>query len=165
MSDRVDRRNLRVTGRHRAMRDSNVTALEGDDGVTVVLTQAFGPKGDNLIGLSGETFDGFAALTLLVEADGRQGLLHLSPIHGDRRKSGFTDIAAGTRCRLLCPVSKLPLERVDLDAVEPDTSYYAVYLTRQLSEGSLVAISDVWDHYHSRIVDNFELISMWLRDE
>ena len=29
----------------------------------------------------------------------------------------------------------------------------------------LVAISDIWGHYHSRIVDNFELISMWLRDE
>ena len=25
----------------------------------------------------------------------------------------------------------------------------------------MVAVSDVWGDYHSRIVDNFELISFW----
>jgi hypothetical protein len=30
-----------------------------------------------------------------------------------------------------------------------------------LSQGSMVMISNVWGHYHSRIVDNFELISAW----
>ena len=29
------------------------------------------------------------------------------------------------------------------------------------SEASVVMISDVWGHYHSRVVDNFELISAW----
>ena len=24
-----------------------------------------------------------------------------------------------------------------------------------------MALSDVWGHYHSRIVDNFELLSAW----
>ena len=31
-------------------------------------------------------------LPILVEADGRQGEVHLSPIHGDDRKRGFTDM-------------------------------------------------------------------------
>jgi hypothetical protein len=31
--------------------------------------------------------------------------------------------------------------------------------------GDMVAISDVWGHYHSRIVDHFELISTWVDDE
>jgi hypothetical protein len=163
MTDRVDRRNLRVTGRHRSMSDSHVSAVEGNDGVMVVVTQAFGPKGDNLIGLRDVTFDGYPALTLLLEAGGRRGEVHLSPIHGDVRKQGFTDIAPGTKCRLLCPVTQLPLDRIDVEGDEA-TSYFAVYLTPQLSAGSMVAVSDVWGHYHSRIVDNFELISMWLRE-
>jgi hypothetical protein len=30
----------------------------------------------------------------------------------------------------------------------------------------MVMISDVWGHYHSRIIDDFELISAWAaRDE
>jgi hypothetical protein len=163
MPDRVDRRNLRVTGKHRAMGEPHVAALEDPSGVTVVVTQAFGPKGDNLIGIRDVEFDGYPALTLLLEADGRQGEVHISPIHGDERKSGFTDIAPGTRCRLLCPVSRQPLERIDVEG-DDETSYYAVYLTPQLSAGSMVAISDRWGHYHSRIVDNFELISLWLRE-
>ena len=103
----------------------------------------------------------------LVEAGDREGLLHLSPIHGDDRKAGFTDIPKGTRCRLLCPVSREPLDRVPIDHELTDpgdqTDYFALYLTPQLSMGSIVAISDRWGHYHSRIVDNFELISLWDR--
>jgi hypothetical protein len=36
-----------------------------------------------------------------------------------------------------------------------------MYLTPQLSMGSIVAMSDIWGHPHSRIIDNFELISLW----
>jgi hypothetical protein len=39
--------------------------------------------------------------------------------------------------------------------------YFAIYLTPQLSRGTMVMVSDVWGHYHSRIVDDFELISAW----
>jgi hypothetical protein len=163
----VDRKHLRVTGNHRAQEDSHLLVNEEKGAVTIVVTQAFGPRGDSLVGLSDVTFDGYPAVTLLVEADGREGLLHLSPIHGDNRKSGFTDIKPGTRCVLRCPVSRLALDRIptDDDALEGDrdTEYHAIYLTRDLSLGSIVAISDVWGHYHSRIVDNFELISLWAR--
>ena len=27
--------------------------------------------------------------------------------------------------------------------------------------GSMVMVSDLWGHYHSRIIDDFELISAW----
>ena len=40
------------------------------------------------------TFDGFPAVTLLVEIPG-SGEAHLSPIHGDERKTGYVDIAPG----------------------------------------------------------------------
>ncbi len=57
----------------------------------------------------------------------------------------------------------VPASLSGLAAVEGDeqTDYYALYLTPQLSNGSMVMVSNVWGHYHSRIVDNFELISAW----
>jgi hypothetical protein len=160
-SNHIDRKRLRITGRHRAHRDSHVEVSENREGVTIVVTQAFGPRGDSLIGLSDVQFDDYPALTLLVDADGKQDLLHLSPIHGDSRKAGFTDIEPGTRVQLLCPVSKQPLDRVPDVSGDLETIYYAIYLTAELSMGSIVAMSDIWAHPHSRIVDNFELISLW----
>ena len=43
--------------------------------------------------------------------------------------------------------------------------YFAIYLTKKLSNGEMVLLSDIWGHYHSRIVDNFELISYWAAEE
>ncbi|MCA9544377.1 MAG: hypothetical protein KC613_08300 [Myxococcales bacterium] len=136
------------------------TALAAS-GVEIVVTQAFGPAGDNLVGLSDVVFDGHPAVTLLVRTPDGEGLVHLSPIHGDDRKAGFTDIAPGTRCELLCPVSKEPLPKVDQIG---EAGYYALYLTPRGEKGSYVLLSDVWGHYHSRIIDDFELISDWARD-
>jgi len=156
--DPVDRRNFTITGRHRVVTDAHV-AVEND--VQVVVTQAFGPNGDNLVGVSDVTFDGHPAVTIGVRAAGKEGLVHLSPIHGDSRKQGMTDIAAGTRCELFCPVSKQPLDLVGEVEDGSGARYYAIYLTPQLSRGSMVMVSDVWGHYHSRIIDDFELISAW----
>jgi hypothetical protein len=96
-----------------------------------------------------------------VRANGHEGLVHLSPIHGDGRKQGFTDIPNGTRCELICPVSNLPLDLVGEVEDGSGARYYAIYLTPQLSRGSMAMVSDVWGHYHSRIIDDFELISAW----
>jgi hypothetical protein len=158
--DPIDRKNLRVTGKHKAVSESNLD-VTGDLDVVVVVTQAYGPAGDNLVGISGVTFDGHPAVTLALRAGDRRGLVHLSPIHGDSRKAGLTDIPAGTVCQLACPISGQLLDQ--LGDVEDGTgaTYYALYLTPQLSRGSMVMISNVWGHYHSRIVDNFELISAW----
>lgn len=161
----IDRNNLRVTGKHEAITDPHF-GVEGATGqVVIILTQAFGPEGDNLIGLSDVEFDGHPALTLRIRGAGKEGDVHLSPIHGDDRKAGFTDIPSGTRCELLCPVSGKPLDRVPDIEGDEDTDYYAVYLTPARSMGAIVAISDLWDHYHSRIVDHFELISSWLGED
>jgi len=156
--DPVDRRNLRITGKHRTVTGPNV-AVQND--VVVIVTQAFGPQGDNLVGLSNVTFDGHPAVTLKIRAGGREGLVHLSPIHGDGRKQGLIDIEPGTRCELFCPVSNQPLEVVGEVEDGSGARYYAIYLTPQLSRGSMVMVSDVWGHYHSRIIDDFELISAW----
>jgi hypothetical protein len=161
--DPVDRRNLRVTGKHRTVTGANV-AVQNDavqNGVVVIVTQAYGPRGDNLVGISDVQFDGHPAVTLKLRAGDREGLVHLSPIHGDSRKAGLVDIAPGTRCELICPVSNQSLDVVGEVEDGSGARYFAIYLTPQLSRGSMVMVSDVWGHYHSRIIDDFELISAW----
>jgi hypothetical protein len=156
----IDRKNLRVTGNHRVVQDPSV-GISGDADVVVIVTQAYGPLGDNLVGVSDVTFDGHPAVTIKVRGAGQEGLVHLSPIHGDNRKEGLSDLPAGTVCELICPVSGQPLDTVGDVEDGTGATYYALYLTPQLSRGSMVMVSNVWGHYHSRIVDNFELISAW----
>ena len=162
----IDREHLRVTGKHKAMTDPHLLIEEdASDGVTIIITQAFGPAGDNVVGISDVTFDGHPAVTLGIRADGREGQVHLSPIHGDDRKQGMLNIPFGAKCELLCPVSGRTLDRVPDVEGDEHTDYYALYLTKDCSMGEMVAISDVWGHYHSRVVDHFELISSWIGDE
>jgi hypothetical protein len=157
----IDTAHLTVTGAHEG-RKSNVDVLKGPKEETIiVVTQAFGPKGDNLVGISDVTFDDYPAVTLKIRADGREGLVHLSPVHGDPRKKGFTEIAPGTRVQIFCPVSGEPLPKVGEVEDGSGAGYYALFLTPKLDEGAMVMISDVWGHYHSRIVDDLELISYW----
>jgi hypothetical protein len=164
--DPVDRRNLRITGKHKAVTGSHVAVQPGSsspatDDVVVIVTQAYGPQGHNLVGISDVQFDGHPAVTVGIRAAGREGQVHLSPIHGDGRKQGLTDIPQGTRCELFCPVSGQSLDLVGEVEDGSGARYYAIYLTPQLSRGSMVMVSDLWGHYHSRIIDDFELISAW----
>lgn len=160
MSERehVDEKHLTVTGRHRHSQPPGVAVT---DDVIIVVTQAFGPKGDNLVGISDVTFDEHPAVTIKVKAGDREGLVHLSPIHGDRRKGGMTDIEVGTKLELFCPVSGERLPEVGNVEDGSDAKYFALFLTPRLEKGASVAISDTWGHYHSRIVDDDELISYW----
>jgi hypothetical protein len=157
--DPVDRRNLRITGNHPRVTGQHLVVEPHD--VTVIVTQAFGPRGDSLVGISDVQFDGNPAVTVKLRAGGKEGLVHLSPIHGDARKVKPFDIAHGTRCELLCPVSGQELDLVGEVEDGSGARYYAIYLTPALSRGTMVMVSDVWGHYHSRIIDDFELISAW----
>lgn len=165
-TDRPSRRPSQIHLRTPPPREkSNVTLRTHDGQVQVVVGQVFGPRGDNLVGISDVEFDGHPAITLKLRAGGREGLTHISPIHGDHRKAGFVDIPVGTKCELYCPVSGELLPKLPAVPGDEATDYYALYLTPELSEGASVGISDVWGHYHSRVVDNFELISTWLDAE
>jgi len=158
----VDQDNLTVTGAHEG-RESRVSIIPGatPEKAIIVIEEAYGPAGDNLVGISNEKFSGYPAVTVGVRVDGREELVHLSPIHGDRRKRGFTDIEPGTKVELFCPVCKKSLDEVGEVEDGSGASYYALYLTKKLDRGTMVMISDVWDHFHSRIVDDEEVISYW----
>lgn len=158
----VDQDNLTVTGAHEG-RESRVSIIPGatPEKAIIVIEEAYGPSGDNLVGISNEKFSGYPAVTVGVRVEGREELVHLSPIHGDRRKRGFTDVEPGTKIELFCPVCKKPLDKVGEVEDGSGASYYALYLTKKLDHGTMVMISDVWDHFHSRIVDDEEVISYW----
>jgi hypothetical protein len=154
MGDHIDKDNLTVTSSSRP-RDSLMPTA---DGVTIVVTKAYGPAGDSLVGLSDVTFDGHPAVTLKVRAGEREGLVHLSPIHGDRRKLGMEGLAVGSRCELLTPFTRKPLDLVSDDA---SGGFAAIYLTKRLAAGEAVLISPVWGRFASRILHDAELISAW----
>lgn len=154
----VDEEHLTVTGAHRRSQPPGITV---EDDVVIVVTQAFCPKGHNVVGISDERFDDQPAVTLELHAGGREGLVHLSPVHGDKRKTGFTDIPVGTKCDIRCPVCHTPLDPLGAVDDGTDAQYRALYLTPKLAAGAVVAISDTWGHYHSRVVDDNELISYW----
>ena len=152
------RKHLTVTGQHTKIEERHVQI---DRDAVIIVTQAYGPRGDNLVGISEVTFDDHPAVSLGIRVGQQEGLVHLSPIHGDARKSGFIDIAPGTRCELFCPVSGDTLDCIGETEDGSGARYYALYLTPKLSRGAMVQISDVWGHYHSRIIDDMELISYW----
>ena len=147
----------------------NLTVRQGADApegvafhgeAVVVVHQAFGPTGESLVGVGDVEFDGFAAITLKVKSGERSGLVHLSPIHGDRRKEGET-FPDGATLELLCPTSGKPLDYVpELD--EDGAQYFAIYMTPRLAAGPAAYLSNVWGHYDSRVVDDQELISRWV---
>jgi hypothetical protein len=163
-SKHIDKKNLMVSGAATSTSTLHVRVQEERDDVFIVVTQAFGPNGDNLVGLSDVTFDGFPAVTLKLKVGEREGLVHLSPFHGDPRKQGFTDIPEGAKCELSCPVSGKRLDHMGKVSEDGGADYYAIYLTPDLNRGEMVAISDVWGDYHSRIIDGAELISSWSVD-
>lgn len=158
MKDIVDSQNLTITG---TQASAGVTM---QDETIVIINQAYGPDGEKLIGVSNVSFDGFPAITLKIRAGEREGLVHLSPIHGDRRKDGLTDIPAGTKCELMTPNGN-PLHKIGEVVEGGEAEYYAIYLSDKLDRGPAIYVSDVWDHYHSRVVDNNELISAWAAGE
>jgi len=155
--DNIDIHNLEVAS---GKADNLHVTIEED--VLIIVTQAFGPKGHDLVGFGDVDFDGYPAVTVGVRVDGQEGLVHLSPFHGDRRKAGFTTIADGARCELFCPVCGGPLDKIVVGDIEGEPGYYALYLTRDLSKGEMVLISDIWNDYSSRIIDNDELLSRWM---
>lgn len=166
-ADRIDRKNLNLaTDALKRHGDLHVEVRDSSpDDVMIIVTQAFGPRGDSLVGLDDVLFDGFPGIAVRVVAEGRDERVYLSPFHGDRRKKGMEGLPPGTRCQLLCPVSGAPLDRVERDDGPDKPGYHAIYLSPRLSKGEMVAISDIWGDYSSQVVDHFDIISSWAPDE
>lgn len=138
----------------------NHDALRMTEAVSVAVTRAFGPDGSSLILPDPILFDGCAAVTLLVRADGREELVHLSPLLGDRRKLGMEGLPLGTVCELLTPETRVPLDLVETGESSAGR-FAAIYLSPRLAEGEAVLISPVWGRVSSRILHDAELLAAW----
>ena len=131
-----------------------------DDDVFVVLTQAFDGYGNSLIRPDNPEFDSFPGVSLWLELpNGRGGVVTLSPIHGDVRRLGMTDVDDGTPCKLH-GVKGGP----QLDEAVPcgcGGTYHRIYLSPKRDRGEIVLVCNVWGCYRSRIIDASELLS-WI---
>jgi hypothetical protein len=141
---------------------------QAHEGVQVVVTQIFCPKGHNLVGLSREAFDGHPGISLRVDAEHasggagpRGGEVILSPIHGDREKRGVT-FPDGTKLAIRCPVCETRLPELTRCSCSEHGRLLKLYLTPTLSEAHLVAVCDIWGCPRSRVIDNFEMFSEFL---
>jgi hypothetical protein len=131
------------------------------DGVLAIVTQAFCPKGHNLVEGAPVTFDGHEGIRVLVSDGSAEEEVVLSPIHGDRRKAIMSTFRLGTRLRLMCPVC-----RNELDVLLPCScgrgELMSLYLTDALSEGHVAAVCNVWGCPRSRLIDNWQVISQFV---
>ncbi len=129
-----------------------------EGGQVIVVTQAYGPNGEDLMDQGEQRFSGERGIRIRV----RQGELEedvlLSPFFGDPSKMHGSQFASGRSCELLCPSSGLPLDRLPMLRTDEGGFYYAIYLTPRLQDGEFVAVNDIWGNSDSRIISEGEVL-------
>ncbi len=127
----------------------------------IVVTQAFGPDGEDLMDDSDHRFSGERGIKLLVRQGDVEATVCLSPFFGDPSKVTNGDFVEGERCELLCPTTREPLEEIiALRGHEGEARYYSIYLTPKLQGSELVAVNDIWGNPHSRILSEGEMLAL-----
>jgi len=134
------------------------------DDVLMLVTQVFCPNGHNLVGVGHHEFDGFPGISIFVSDGEKEGLVELSPIHGDASKVGPT-FKKGQRLSLRCPVCKIELPVSARCSCSSGGALRKIYLSPSLDEAHVIHVCDVWGCRRSRIIDSFETISEYIDGE
>jgi len=153
----VDREGLHVA-RDGVAESAGVQLLEH---TFIVVTQAFCPASHNLVGAGPTAFDGYPGIAIWVDDGKSQGLVELSPIHGDKSKVG-PEFPAGTKLRLECPVCRAELPFLAECSCQPGAALHLLYLSAQRDEANVVGLCDIWGCTRSRVIDRSEILSEWL---
>ncbi len=153
----VDVDHLKVAGRP----PSEGTGVKMEDDVLIIVTQLFCPNGHNLVDQEDKRFDGYGGIRLLVGDGQKEGVVVLSPFHGDRRKEGIT-FPEGTKLSLRCPVCGVELPSLASCTCEGHGELRKLYLTPELEDSHLVAVCDVWGCPRSRVIDENEILSEYV---
>lgn len=153
----VDRKRLSI----RKKRPSEGTGVRLEDQMYVVVTQLFCPNGHNLVGAGSHQFDGFAGIAIRVTDGKREGVVELSPIHGDASKIGL-EFPKDTRLQLMCPTCGVVLPRFARCTCPAGGELRKLFLTTRLDDEHLVAVCDVWGCTRSRVIDGAEILSEWM---
>ena len=136
-----------------------------EKGYVIVVTQAYGANGEDLMDREGPTFSGEPGVKVGVTQGDKQADVVLSPFFGDPAKLSPVQFEAGKRCELTCPETGEPLDEIPGMGSDEDGRYYAIYLSPKLGEGELVAISDVWGVTSSRMLSEGELLKLYAESE
>lgn len=149
-----------------AVKPQTVTRLQGltDQGYVVVITQAYGPDGEDLMHYDGPRFSGEPGIRIRVRQGSLEEDVTVSPFFGDPSKHHTLPFVEGGRLELFCPVSGEPLEEIPGMLTDEGGAYYAIYLTPKLKGGELVAVNDVWGNTNSRMLGEDELLSRYADD-
>ena len=144
-------------------RPSTTTRLEAlsQGGNVIVVTQAFGPNGEDLMDRDGVRFSGEAGIRLRVRQGELEDDVVLSPYFGDPSKRFAVDFVEGVSCELFTPGSHEPLEEIPGMGSDDGGRYFAIYLTNDLADGELVAINDVWGNHSSKILGESDLLQLY----
>jgi hypothetical protein len=118
------------------------TALVREEEV-VRLQAAYCARGDNLMIEGAPTFDGFPGVCVEVTDGKTDGLVTLSPIHGDHRKIG-ADFPPGTVLTLRCPVCHVELDPIAPCSCSPDGQFVALYTVPRRSARDFAGVCRVW---------------------
>lgn len=129
-------------------------------GEVVVVTQAFGPQGENLIAKEGPRFSGEPGIKLRVKQGDIEDDVYLSPFFGDPSKIHTAAFKDGVPCELFCPSSGHALDKIPGMSTDEGGEFYAVYLTPRLGRGEMVAINNIWGNASSRMLSEDELLAI-----
>jgi hypothetical protein len=95
-----------------------------------------------------------------------QGVVFLSPFHGDASKRGKLDWTDGTQLEVRCPECDVALPVLTKCKCESMDGHRGelvkLYLTAGLNDSHMVVLCNVWGCRHSRTIDNWHIISEFL---
>ncbi|MBU1410537.1 MAG: hypothetical protein CVU65_08345 [Deltaproteobacteria bacterium HGW-Deltaproteobacteria-22] len=151
--DDINRQDLKILQE----KPSDEAQIMVKEDVYIIVTQAFCPNGHNLVGHGTHSFDGYPGICLLVQDQDQQGMVELSPFHGDHQKFGPA-FADGHKVKVLCPVCKAEFEVIGKCTCD-EGELRSIYLSPKRQTAHQMAVCDVWGCYHSRVIDNNEIFS------
>jgi hypothetical protein len=142
---------------------SSRTAMVKEQEV-IRLDAAFCPRGDNLMIEGAPKFDGFPGICLEASDGKTDGLVTLSPIHGDHRKIGM-EFPPGAVLTLRCPVCHVELDPIAPCGCHPDGLFVALYTVPKRSARNFAGVCRVWGCYRSFTKDAGKIISEFRTSE
>ena len=127
----------------------------------IALTHVYCPNGHNLVDPnSGARFNGYPGITVKVKGKNREGLVVISPIHGDDTRFGESHFEPGEITEIRCPVCDVELPRLHECGCTPDARLVGLYLDDSLTEGNQVVFCNSWGCLRSRITDRCQIFSL-----
>lgn len=155
--DQINREGLTIHKKELSDQD----AVKIEDDVFVIVTRLFCPNGHNLVDQENAKFDGYGGIRLLVGDGNKEGIVEVSPFHGDATKYGL-DFPEGVRLTIKCPECKVDLPVLAKCSCEGHGMLRKIFLTPARQDSSIVAVCDVWGCPRSRVIDENDLLSEFL---